>query len=78
MLIAVTRDIPNWPAAVATFGDVVVWPEKLPPTTAQLVEFAQGADGLLSLLTEPINGAVLDTLPSMPGREQFCGWLRQY
>jgi glyoxylate reductase len=66
VLVAVTRDIPEVGLRLLrTFGDVVVWPEKLPPTTAQLVEFAQGADGLLSLLTEPINGAVLDTLPSI-------------
>ncbi|HVB65971.1 MAG TPA: D-glycerate dehydrogenase [Nitrolancea sp.] len=66
MLVAVTREIPDVGLRLLRdFCEVVVWPDKLPPTTAQLIEFAHGADGLLSLLTEPINGPVLDQLPTI-------------
>jgi glyoxylate reductase len=48
-----------------TFGEVVVWPEQLPPNREQLVEFARGADGLLSLLTEPVDAELLEQLPTV-------------
>ena len=66
MLVAVTRKIPERGLRLLRdFGDVVVWPEQLPPNREQLVEFARGADGLLSLLTEPIDADLLRQLPSV-------------
>jgi glyoxylate reductase len=66
VLVAVTRDIPEVGLRLLRqFCDVVVWPEKLPPTRSQLVEFGQGADGLITLLTEAINAKVLEQLPSV-------------
>ncbi len=45
---------------LAAQHDVDVWPEPLPPTPEQLRERAAGAEGLLCLLTERIDAALLD------------------
>ncbi|HVX30579.1 MAG TPA: D-glycerate dehydrogenase, partial [Nitrolancea sp.] len=66
MRVAVTRTIPERGLRLLReFGDVVVWPEQLPPTRERLIDFARGADGLLSLLTEPIDAELLEQLPSV-------------
>lgn len=66
MLVAVTRKIPERGLQLLRqFGDLVVWPEQLPPSREQLVDFAHGADGLLSLLTEPVDSELLGQLPSV-------------
>ncbi len=66
MRVAVTRKIPERGLELLrTFGEVVVWPEQLPPNREQLVEFARGADGLLSLLTEPVDAELLEQLPTV-------------
>jgi glyoxylate reductase len=66
VLVAVTRNIPERGLKLLhEFGDVVVWPEQLPPNREQLVDFAHGADGLLSLLTEPIDAELLERLPTV-------------
>jgi glyoxylate reductase len=38
-----------------------IWPEELPPSRAALLERIQGVDGLLCLLTDRIDGEVMDT-----------------
>lgn len=66
MRIAVTRRIPE--AGLELLGreaDVVVWPEPSPPNQDELIAFAAGADGLLTLLTERVDGELLDALPSV-------------
>ncbi len=66
MRIAVTRRIPeSGLELLRANGDVTVWADQLPPEREQLLKLADGADGLLSLLTEPIDGALLDQLPSV-------------
>ncbi|HEX7102813.1 MAG TPA: D-glycerate dehydrogenase [Nitrolancea sp.] len=66
MLVAVTRNIPERGLKLLReFGDVVVWPEQLPPNREQLVDFARDADGLLSLLTEPVDAELLERLPTV-------------
>ncbi|MCM8750376.1 D-glycerate dehydrogenase [Thermomicrobiaceae bacterium CFH 74404] len=66
MRVAVTRGIPEAGLELLRReGDVVVWPEPCPPSREQLIEFAAGADGLLTLLTERIDGELLDALPSV-------------
>ena len=73
MRVAVTRKIPeSGLELLRSFGEVVVWPEQLPPNREQLVELAHGADGLLSLLTEPIDGALLDQLPTVKVVSNFA------
>ncbi len=64
--IAVTRHLP-FPALdrLAAVHDVVTWPGALPPTAAQLRELADGADGLLCLLTDRVDDALLEATPSL-------------
>jgi glyoxylate reductase len=42
-----------------------VWDGRLPPTRDELIEHVAGADGLLSLLTDRIDQALLDTAPRL-------------
>jgi glyoxylate reductase len=67
MRVAVTRRIPE--AGIRTLIDagaeVYIWPEPFPPTREQIIAFAQGVDALLTLLTEHIDGALLDALPTV-------------
>ena len=73
MRIAVTRRIPeSGLELLRNFGELSVWPDQLPPDRAQLLDFARGADGLLSLLTEPIDGALLDQLPTVKVVSNFA------
>lgn len=66
MRIAVTRVIPEAGLALLReAADVTVWPDPLPPSREELVELASGMDGLLTLLTDPIDGAFLDAVPSV-------------
>ncbi len=40
--------------------DADIWPDELPPARAVLIERVRGVDGILSLLTDKIDGDVLD------------------
>lgn len=73
MQVAVARRIPETGLNVLReFGDVIVWPEQLPPSRSQLLELARGADGLLSLLTDPVDGALLDELGTVKVVSNFA------
>jgi glyoxylate reductase len=45
--------------------DVTVWQQRLPPSRAELEAGVAGADGLLSLLTDRVDGALLHGAPSL-------------
>jgi glyoxylate reductase len=45
--------------------DVEVWPERLPPPPEKLREHAADADGILSLLTDRIDAALIDACPKL-------------
>ncbi len=51
--------------SLAADHDVDVWPGALPPDPAQLRERAATADGLLCLLTDRIDAALLDACPRL-------------
>ncbi len=62
----VTRQLPG--AALqrlATEHEVEVWPQRLPPTPAELHDRAATAEGLLSLLTDRIDAALLEACPHL-------------
>ena len=42
------------------FCEVDVWPEELPPGRAELIEHTRGVHGLLSMLTDHIDGELMD------------------
>jgi lactate dehydrogenase-like 2-hydroxyacid dehydrogenase len=59
--VFVTRRIPDVGlAAVHDVAEVALWPGELPPPRAALLEQVQGVDGLLCLLTDRVDAAVLD------------------
>src|SRR4051812_44631912 len=62
----VTRRIPG-PALdrLIDAHDVEVWPHRLPPTPDELREHVAGAEGLLSLLTDTVDEALLDAAPDL-------------
>ncbi len=66
MRIAVTRRIPDAGLALlAEAAEVVVWPKSLPPNREELIGLTAGADGLLTLLTERVDGELLDAVPTV-------------
>jgi glyoxylate reductase len=65
--IVLTRTLPFRAVdRLASAGhDVETWPERLPPPPERLRELVAGADGLLCLLTDRIDGPVLDAAPGL-------------
>jgi glyoxylate reductase len=41
-------------------ADVIVWPGNDPPTSDELIEQAKGCDGLLTLLSDAVDGRLMD------------------
>ena len=62
----VTRRLPG-PALgrLAEVHEVEVWEQRLPPTPSELVRHAADADGLLTLLTDRIDAALIDACPQL-------------
>ena len=62
----VTRRIPG-PALdrLVEHHDVEVWPHRLPPTPDELRENVSNVEGLLSLLTDTVDEALLDAAPDL-------------
>ena len=62
----VTRDLPG-PALdrLRAEHEVEVWPERLPPPREALVRGAAAAEGLLSLLTDPIDAELIAACPDL-------------
>src|SRR6516162_956421 len=65
MKIFVTRRIPEAGLKKLAGHDVTVWPEPLPPSREELLRRVADCDGLLSLLTERIDGPLLDAAPRL-------------
>lgn len=60
--VFITRAIPQKGfELIREFCDVDVWDEELPPSREELLKRVQGVDGILSLLTDRIDGEVMDT-----------------
>ena len=59
--VFITRAIPEKGfEIIRDFCEVDLWPEELPPARAELLQHVRGMDGLLCLLTDKIDGAVMD------------------
>ena len=63
--VFVTRQIPDKGfELVKDFCDVDLWTGDMPPSRDELLQHARGADGILSLLTDAIDGEVMDAIGS--------------
>ena len=59
--VFVARRIPDEGLAIVTAAcDAVVWPEELPPPRDDLLRAVAGCDGVLTLLTDRVDGEFLD------------------
>ena len=59
--VFVTRAIPEKGfETVQNFCDVDLWPEELPPGREEMLKHVRGVDGLLCLLTDKIDGEIMD------------------
>jgi glyoxylate reductase len=62
----VTRRLPGDALErLAAAHEVDVWPERTPPSPEELRERAAGAEGLLCLLTDRVDAALLDAAPGL-------------
>lgn len=64
--VYVTRVIPSAGLDLITdFCDATIWREELPPPREVILRETRDADGLVSLLTDPIDGELLDACPRL-------------
>ncbi len=64
--VYVTRIIPEAGLSlIREFCDAAIWEEELPPPRDVILEETREADGLVSLLTDRIDGALLDACPRL-------------
>jgi glyoxylate reductase len=50
---------------IRDFCDATIWQEELPPPREVILRETAAADGLVSLLTDPVDGALLDACPKL-------------
>ena len=66
MRVFVTRRLPGDALdRLAAEHEVEVWPEQLPPGRDELLARAPGLDGLLSLLTDPVDAELIEAAPRL-------------
>jgi glyoxylate reductase len=71
--VAVTRIIPDAGLdLLRDAADVVLWENELPPSPEELDGLLDGADGALTLLTDRIDGEVLDRHPDLKVVSNFA------
>jgi glyoxylate reductase len=64
--VAVTRSLPGEALdRLAEHADLAIWPERVPPSPDALLALGAGADGLVTMVSERIDGALLDALPNV-------------
>ncbi len=73
MRVFVTRRLPGDALdRLAAEHDVEVWPEQLPPGGRELLERAPELDGLLSLLTDPVDAELLAAAPRLAAISNYA------
>jgi glyoxylate reductase len=64
--VVVTRNMPGGALdRLRAVADVEVWSGRLPPTPDELRTFAAGATGLIAMLTDRVDAALLDACPDL-------------
>jgi glyoxylate reductase len=73
MKVFVTRRLPGDALdRLAAEHDVEVWPEQLPPGRDELLRRAPELDGLLSLLTDPVDAELMDAAPRLKAISNYA------
>jgi glyoxylate reductase len=73
MRVFVTRRLPGGALErLAAEHDVEVWPEQLPPGREELLARAPELDGLLSLLTDPVDAELIEAAPRLRAISNFA------
>jgi glyoxylate reductase len=73
MRVFVTRRLPGDALdRLAAEHEVEVWPEQLPPGREELLGRVPELDGLLSLLTDPVDAELLDAAPRLRAISNFA------
>lgn len=64
--VFVTRQLPGEALdRLVAEHDVEIWPERLPPPRSELLARAPKLEGLLSLLTDPVDAELIDAAPKL-------------
>ena len=64
--VFVTRQLPGEALdRLVAEHDVEIWPERLPPPRSELMARAPELEGLLSLLTDPVDAELIDAAPKL-------------
>jgi lactate dehydrogenase-like 2-hydroxyacid dehydrogenase len=64
--VFVTRQLPGEALSrLVAEHDVAVWPDRLPPPRSELMARAPELEGLLSLLTDPVDADLIDAAPKL-------------
>jgi lactate dehydrogenase-like 2-hydroxyacid dehydrogenase len=64
--VFVTRQLPGEALdRLVAEHDVEIWPERLPPPRSELMARAPELEGLLSLLTDPVDAELMDAAPKL-------------
>lgn len=64
--VFITRKIPQVGLdMVAEVAEMDVWPEQMPPAKSVIMERIADCEGLLSLLTDEVDGALMDAAPKL-------------
>jgi glyoxylate reductase len=72
-VVAVTREIPDAGfALLQDIAEVRLWPAELPPSPVELERLLEGCDGALTLLTDCIDGSLLDRVPNLKVISNFA------
>ena len=65
-LVVVTRRLPGTALdRLAEVAEVEVWPERRPPSPAELRRLGARAEGLITMLTDQVDAALLDACPAL-------------
>src|ERR671915_218052 len=73
MKVFVTRRLPGGALdRLAAAHDVEVWPEQMPPGREELLARAPDLDGLLSLLTDPVDAELIAVAPRLKAISNYA------
>jgi glyoxylate reductase len=70
--VFVARKIPQVALDMLAECDLDVWPDRLPPPAEELRKRVAGFDGLISILTDKVDAALLDAAPTLKVVSNFA------